>query len=70
MTSGEDTRTGGVIPPSPFGDTFDPEEFIKTNFVLEGNLDRFGSMGVQDIRKLALGYEFKGLMLNYFLSAR
>jgi hypothetical protein len=25
---------------------------------------------VQDIRRLALGYEFKGLMLNYFLSAR
>jgi hypothetical protein len=70
MTSGEDIRTGGVIPPSPFGDTFDPEDFIKSNFVLEGNLDRFGSMGVQDIRKLALGYEFKGLMLNYFLSAR
>jgi hypothetical protein len=59
-----------VIPPSPFGDTFDPEEFIKSNFVLEGNLDRFDSPGVQDIRRLALGYEFKGLMLNYFLSAR
>jgi hypothetical protein len=35
-----------VIPPFPFGDTFDPEEFIKINFVLEGNLDMFGSMGV------------------------
>jgi hypothetical protein len=70
MTPGEVNCSGGVIPPSPFGDTFDPEEFIKSNFVLEGNLDRFDSMGVQDIRRLALGYEFKGLMLNYFLSAR
>ncbi|WJX52576.1 hypothetical protein P8452_38675 [Trifolium repens] len=70
MAPGEVNRSGGVIPPSPFGDTFDPEEFIKSNFVLEGNLDRFDSMGVQDIRRLALGYEFKGLMLNYFLSAR
>jgi hypothetical protein len=67
---GEVNRSGGVIPHSPLGDTFDPEEFIKANFVLEGNLDRFESMGVQDIRKLALGYEFKGLMLNDFLSAR
>jgi hypothetical protein len=70
MAPSEVNRSGGVIPPSPFGDTFDPEEFIKSNFVLEGNLDRFDSLGVQDIRRLALGYEFKGIMLNYFLSAR
>jgi hypothetical protein len=42
---GEANRSGGVIPPSPLGDTFDPEEFIRTNFVLEGNLERFESMG-------------------------
>jgi hypothetical protein len=63
-------RTVGVTMSSPLGDTFDPEEFIRTNFMLEGNLDMFDSMDVREIRKLALGYEFKGLMLNYFLSAR
>jgi hypothetical protein len=45
IARGETNRSGGVIPPSPFGDTFDPEEFIKSNFVLEGNLDKFDSMG-------------------------
>jgi hypothetical protein len=63
-------QEGSVVPPLPLGDSFDPVDFIKNNFVLEGNLERFESMGVPEIRKLALGFEFKGLMLNYFLSAR
>jgi hypothetical protein len=59
-----------VKEPSPFDDTFDPEDFIRTHFVLEGNLDRFEAMDASEIRMVALGYEFKGMMLNYFVSAR
>jgi hypothetical protein len=59
-----------VTEPSPFGDTFDPEEYIMTHFVLEGNLDRFETMDASEIRRVALGFEFKGMMLNYFVSAR
>jgi hypothetical protein len=32
--AGEVVAGGGVKEPSPFGDTFDPEEFIRTHFVL------------------------------------
>jgi hypothetical protein len=64
-------QAGGLVAASLLGDSFDLEDFIKSNFVLEGNLDRFEALGVlQEIRKLTLGYEFKGLMLNYFLSVR
>jgi hypothetical protein len=71
-TGGESSHKGGVVPPipSPLGDSFDAEEFIKSSFVLPGNLERFESMGIRDLRKLALGFEFKGMVLNYFLSAR
>jgi hypothetical protein len=69
---GESSHGGGVVPPppSPLGDFFDAEEFIKSTFMLKGNLERFESMDIQDLRKLALGFEFKGMVLNYFLSAR
>jgi hypothetical protein len=62
-------QAGGLVAASLLGDSFDPEDFIKSNFVLEGNLDRFEALGVQEIWKLTLGYEFKGLILNYFMSA-
>jgi hypothetical protein len=68
--AGETVTGGGVKKPSPFGDTFDPEEFIRTHFVLEGNLDRFEAMDASEIRRVALGYEFKGMMLNHFVTAR
>jgi hypothetical protein len=68
--AGETVHGEGVKEPSPFGDTFDPEDFIRTHFVLEGNLDRFEAMDASEIRRLALGYEFEGTMLNYFVSAR
>jgi hypothetical protein len=68
--SGESSRGGRVVPPSPLGDTFDTKEFIKSNFMLEVKLERFESMDVRVLRKLAIGFEFKGLLLNYFLSAR
>jgi hypothetical protein len=69
---GEPSHKGGVatLAPSPLGESFDAEEFIRSNFVLQGNLERFESMGVQELRKLALGFEFKGMVLNYFLSTR
>jgi hypothetical protein len=69
-TAGETHLGEGVKEPSPLGDTFDPEEFIRTHFVLEGNLDRFEAMDVSEIRRVALGYEFKGMMLNHFVNAR
>jgi hypothetical protein len=68
--AGETHLDGGVKEPSPLGDTFDPEEFIRTHFVLEGNLDRFEAMDASEIRRVALGYKFKGMMLNHFVNAR
>jgi hypothetical protein len=66
---GESSHRGGIIPPpSPLGDFFDAEDFIKSTFMLKGNLERFESMEVRELRKLALGFEFKGMVLNYFLS--
>jgi hypothetical protein len=71
-TEGEPSSKGGVVTPipSPMGDAFDAEEFIRSSFVLQGNLERFESMEIRELRKLALGFEFKGMVLNYFLSAR
>jgi hypothetical protein len=71
-TGGESSQKGGVVTPipSPLGDAFDAEEFIRSSFVQQGNLERFESMEIRELRKLALGFEFKGMMLNYFLSAR
>jgi hypothetical protein len=68
--AGETLPKGGVTQPFPFGDTFDPEDYIRTNFMLEGNLDRFEAMDASEIQKVALGFEFKGMMLNYFVTAR
>jgi hypothetical protein len=68
--AGETHPGGGVKEPSPFSDTFDPEEFNRTHFVLEGNLDRFEAMDASELRRVALGYEFKGMMLNHFVNAR
>jgi hypothetical protein len=59
-----------VTEPSHFGDTFDPEEYIRKNFVLEGNLDRFETMDASEIRRVALGFEFNGMMFHYFVSSR
>jgi hypothetical protein len=71
-SKGDSSQKGGVVTPipSPLGDAFDAEEFIRSSFVLQGNLERFESMEIRELRKLALGFEFKGMMLNYFLSAR
>jgi hypothetical protein len=67
---GETVQGERVTEPSSFGDTFDPEEYIRTNFVLQGNLGCFEAMDASEMRRVALGFEFKGLMLNYFVSAR
>jgi hypothetical protein len=69
---GESSHGGRVFPPppSPLGDFFDAEDFIKSTFMLKGNLVRFESMEIRELRKLALSFEFKGMMLNYFLPAR
>jgi hypothetical protein len=50
---GEFSHGGGIIPPpSPLGDFFDAEDFIKSTFMLKGNLERFESMEVREIQKL------------------
>ncbi|MCI25869.1 hypothetical protein A2U01_0047060 [Trifolium medium] len=55
--------------PSAWGADFDPIAFIERNLVMKGDSSRFDSMGVSELRKLALGHELKGVVLSHLLSA-
>ncbi|KAK2380432.1 hypothetical protein QL285_068131 [Trifolium repens] len=52
---------------SPWDPLFDPEAFLQD---MAGNSARFDTTGSEELMRLALGYELKGLLLNYALASR
>jgi hypothetical protein len=63
----EASPTGGA---SPWDPLFDPEAFLARLVDMAGNSARFDTTGSEELMRLALGYELKGLLLNYALASR
>jgi hypothetical protein len=55
---------------SPWDHMFNPEVFLERMLDMAGNSSRFHSTSTDELLKMALGHEFKGLLLNYALAAR
>jgi hypothetical protein len=61
------TYTGGN---SPWDPLFNPERFLENMVHMAGNDVRFNSTPSDELLKMSLGYELKGLLLNYVLACR
>ncbi|KAK2427929.1 hypothetical protein QL285_026478 [Trifolium repens] len=61
------SQTGGA---SPWDPLFDPEVFLSKMVDMAGNSARFNTTGSDEQARMALGYELKGLLLNYALASR
>ncbi|WJX24071.1 hypothetical protein P8452_13225 [Trifolium repens] len=55
---------------SPWDPMFDPEAFLSKMVDMAGNSTRFNNTATNDLARMALGYELKGLLLNYALASR
>jgi hypothetical protein len=55
---------------SPWDPMFDPEAFLSKMVDMAGNSARFNNAATDDLARMALGYELKGLLLNYALASR
>jgi hypothetical protein len=55
---------------SPWDPMFDPEAFLSKMVDMAGNSARFNNTATDDLARMALGYELKGLLLNYALASR
>ncbi|WJX45416.1 hypothetical protein P8452_32298 [Trifolium repens] len=55
---------------SPWDPLFDPEVFLSKMVDMAGNFARFNTTGSDELARMALGYELKGLLLNYALASR
>ncbi|MCI31288.1 hypothetical protein A2U01_0052500, partial [Trifolium medium] len=49
---------------------FNPVEFVEKHLDLVGDSSRFSAAYSDDLRRMSLGHELKGMMLNYILSVR
>ncbi|GAU24587.1 hypothetical protein TSUD_289480 [Trifolium subterraneum] len=56
--------------PAAWGSDFDPSVFLDIHLAMKGDSAKFNSMGIAELRKLALGHELKGAVLNNLLSQR
>ncbi|GAU42949.1 hypothetical protein TSUD_142860 [Trifolium subterraneum] len=56
--------------PTAWGSDFDPSVFLDSHLAMKGDATKFNSMGIAELRKLALGHELKGAVLNNLLSQR
>ncbi|KAK2428825.1 hypothetical protein QL285_027313 [Trifolium repens] len=66
-TVAEGSQAGGA---SPWDPLFDLEVFLAKMVDMTGNSSRFNTTGSDELMRLALGYELKGLLLNYALASR
>ncbi|GAU50708.1 hypothetical protein TSUD_301130 [Trifolium subterraneum] len=57
-------------PPTAWGSDFDPSIFLDNHLAMKGDATKFNSMGIAELRKLALGHELKGAVLSNLLSQR
>jgi hypothetical protein len=55
---------------SPWDPMFNPELFLERMVNLAGSSSRFNATSTDELLKMALGHELKGLLLNYALAAR
>jgi hypothetical protein len=55
---------------SPWDPLFNPELFLERMVEMSGDGARFGSTSTDELLKLSLGHELKGLLLNYALALR
>ncbi|WJX66031.1 hypothetical protein P8452_50626 [Trifolium repens] len=55
---------------SPWDPMFDPEAFLSKMVDMAGNSAWFINTATGDLARMALGYELKGLLLNYALASR
>jgi hypothetical protein len=55
---------------SPWDHMFNPEVFLERMLDMAGNSSRFHSTSTDELLKMALGHELKGILLNYALAAR
>jgi hypothetical protein len=63
----ETSRSGGA---SPWDPLFDHEVFLARCVDLAGSGARFDTTGSEELMRMALGYELKGMLLNYALASR
>jgi hypothetical protein len=49
---------------------FNPELFLERMVNLARNSSRFNTTSTDELLRMALGHELKGLLLNYALAAR
>jgi hypothetical protein len=61
------SQAGGA---SPWDPLFDPEVFRSKVVDMAGNSARFNTTGSDELARMTLGYELKGLLLNYALASR
>jgi hypothetical protein len=66
-TVAEASQAGGA---SPWDPLFNLEVFLERMVDMAGNSSRFSSTGTDELLRMALGHELKGLLLNYALTAR
>jgi hypothetical protein len=55
---------------SPWDPMFNPELFLERMMDMAGNSSRFITTPTNELLRMALGHELKGLLLNYALAAR
>jgi hypothetical protein len=55
---------------SPWDSMFNPEVFMERMVDMAGNSSRFNTTSTDELSKMAMGHELKGLLLNYALAAR
>jgi hypothetical protein len=60
------SQSGGA---SPWDPLFDPEVFLSKMVDMAGNSVRFNTTGSDELARMALGYELKGLLLNHALAS-
>jgi hypothetical protein len=63
----EASQAGGA---SPWDPLFNPEVFLARMVDMAGNSSRFNTTGTDELLRMALGHELKGLLLNYALASR
>jgi hypothetical protein len=66
-TPAAETRTEGS---SPWDPLFNPELFLEKIVTMAGNSSRFNNTPTDELMRMSLGHELKGLLLNYELATR
>ncbi|KAK2443708.1 hypothetical protein QL285_014789 [Trifolium repens] len=58
------------VVPSPWDPLLNPEVFIEKAMDMSGGGDHFDSTSTEELARLSMGYELKGILLNHALASR